>query len=100
VARRTDEMLERGLLDEVRGLLGRYPRELRPLEAIGYRQAVAVVRGECGLEAARHDIVAETMRYAKRQMTWFRHQVQAVWRETPGAASEAAREWLTSMDAR
>ena len=63
------------MLDEVRALLDAgYGRELRPLRAIGYRQAVAVVRGELDLEAARRDIVTETMRYAKRQMTWFRHQ--------------------------
>jgi len=75
VEARTGDMLARGLLAEVRGLLGRgYSRSLRPLNAIGYRQAVAVVLGERPLADARHDMVVATMRYAKRQMTWFRRQ--------------------------
>ena len=46
-------MLERGLLEEVRGLLERgFGPGLRPLRAIGYRQAVAVVRGEMTVEEA------------------------------------------------
>jgi len=96
VERRTDEMLERGLIAEVRGLLARYPPDLRPLRAIGYRQAAAVVRGECTLEAARRDIVAQTMRYAKRQMTWFRHQVRAAWHEAGEPARETAEAWLAA----
>ena len=95
VERRTDDMLARGLLAEVRGLLARgYGPELRPLRAIGYRQAVAVVRGEMEGDEARRAIVAETMRYAKRQMTWFRHQTRATWFPAPEPALAAARSWL------
>ncbi|HXY40130.1 MAG TPA: tRNA (adenosine(37)-N6)-dimethylallyltransferase MiaA [Vicinamibacteria bacterium] len=96
VERRTRGMLERGLLDEVRALLARgLSPELSPLRAIGYRQAVAVVRGELAVEAAEAAIVTETMRYAKRQMTWFRHQQPGVsWFEDPEAAYQAIIEWL------
>ena len=95
VERRTDEMLARGLLAEVETLLARgYGPELRPMRAIGYRQAVAVVRGEMAEAAARRAIVAETMKYAKRQMTWFRHQAQATWFAERGPALDAARSWL------
>jgi tRNA dimethylallyltransferase len=94
VERRTDAMLTSGLLDETRALLERYPAVPRPLRAIGYRQAVAVLRGEQTLAAARHDIVAATMRYAKRQVTWFRHQSHASWYATPEAARAAAEAWL------
>jgi tRNA dimethylallyltransferase len=95
VERRTEAMMDSGLLDEVRGLLaaGHGP-ELRPLRAIGYRQAVAVVRGEIGVEQARRDIVIQTMRYAKRQMTWFRHQVSASWFKSPGTALSNLLEWV------
>lgn len=91
VTRRTDEMFARGLVAEVRGLLGRgYAPDLRPLQAIGYRQAVDVVLGRSDEAAARRDIVAATMRYAKRQLTWFRHQTDASWHETPeGAFADA-----------
>ena len=80
VEARTRSMMEGGLLDEVRGLLDRYgDADLRPLRAIGYRQAVAVVRGAQTVDEAQRDIVKETMRYAKRQMTWFRHQEDVRW---------------------
>jgi tRNA dimethylallyltransferase len=95
VERRTREMFERGLLDEVRGLLDRgFSAGLRPLRAIGYRQAVAALRGELSLEEAERDIVTATLRYAKRQMTWFRHQAQVDWHEDGEGAGAAARAWL------
>jgi tRNA dimethylallyltransferase len=94
VERRTDDMLARGLLDEVRGLLARYPARLRPLQAIGYRQAVAVVQGAQEIDQARRDIVTETMRYAKRQMTWFRHQARVRWCATADEAYALASSWM------
>jgi len=95
VEQRTSRMLEAGLLDEVRGLLARYAgADLRPLRAIGYRQAVGVVRGTQTVDAAQRDIVKETMRYAKRQMTWFRHQEEVSWFTRAADARVAAREWL------
>jgi len=91
VVRRTDDMLARGLFGEVRGLLDRgYAPELRPLQAIGYRQAVDVVLGRREEAEARRDIVASTMQYAKRQLTWFRRQTDASWSESPeGAFADA-----------
>jgi tRNA dimethylallyltransferase len=95
VEERTRRMLDAGLLDEVRGLLARYrDADLRPLRAIGYRQAVAVVRGTQAVGDAQRDIVKETMRYAKRQMTWFRHQEDVCWYARVADARAAAREWL------
>lgn len=94
VERRADEMLAAGLLDEVRALLARYPSVPPPLRAIGYRQALAVLRGEQTLDAARRDIVAATMKYAKRQLTWFRHQSRASWHASPETAWAAAEAWL------
>jgi tRNA dimethylallyltransferase len=95
VERRTAGMLAGGLVDEVRGLLDRgYAAELRPLRAIGYRQAVAVLRGEMTAADAQRAIVAETMQYAKRQMTWFRHQARAEWFQAPEPALAAARAWV------
>ena len=94
VEARTDAMLAAGLLDEVRGLLSRFSPELRPFRAIGYRHAVAVLRGEMDLAAARRDLVTATMQYAKRQRTWFRHQADVAWFETAAAAREGVGAWL------
>ncbi|HLA79632.1 MAG TPA: tRNA (adenosine(37)-N6)-dimethylallyltransferase MiaA [Vicinamibacteria bacterium] len=87
VERRTEEMWQRGLLSEVQGLLAKgYAPDLRPLQAIGYRQAVAVIEGRLSEAAARRDMVTATMRYAKRQMTWFRHQAEVRWHRSAEAA--------------
>jgi len=96
VETRTREMLARGLVEEVRGLLGRgYGPDLRPLRAIGYRQAVAVVRGEMTVPEAESAIVTETMRFAKRQRTWFRHQQSdAEWFSHADEAYAAVLRWL------
>ena len=93
VTARTDAMFARGLLAEVERLLSRYPETLRPLRAIGYREAVEVVRGRATEDSARRDIVVATMQYAKRQMTWFRHQERATWCADVEAGLRQAALW-------
>jgi tRNA dimethylallyltransferase len=94
---RTRQMFGGGLIEEVRGLLkGGLSPESRPLKAIGYRQAVAVTRGELGLEQAEEQVVTATMRYAKRQRTWFRHQVEAVWCPDASSASAEVSRFLSA----
>ena len=88
-------MLRDGLIDEVRTLLERgMDADVRPLRSIGYRQAVAVIEGRLAPGDALEAIVTDTMRYAKRQMTWFRHQAQVTWFEDRAAAAEAGIRWL------
>jgi tRNA dimethylallyltransferase len=94
VEARTRAMMEAGLVDETRALLARYPAPPRPLRAIGYRQAAAVVRGEQTVDQAQRDIVKETMRYAKRQMTWFRHQEDVRWCAGLEEAQREVEAWL------
>jgi tRNA dimethylallyltransferase len=95
VEARTRQMLEGGLLDEVRTLLARgLSAEARPLQAIGYRQAVSVLTGRMGPREAERAIVTDTMRLAKRQMTWFRHQADVTWFTDPEPAYRAALDWL------
>jgi len=94
VERRTREMLARGLVEEARALVARFGPGLRPLRSIGYRQAVAVVRGELTRDEAEASIVTETMRFAKRQRTWFRHQQpDVVWFVRADDALAAALRW-------
>jgi tRNA dimethylallyltransferase len=95
IERRTDAMLRAGLVAEAQGLLARgLAPSLRPLQAIGYRQAMRVARGQMSSEAAREEIVSETMRYAKRQMTWFRHQATVRWCVGAEEAEVTAAAWL------
>jgi tRNA dimethylallyltransferase len=73
-------MFARGLLEETRALLARQDRSrFKALGALGYRQASAVAQGELSLPEAVLQAQAATRRYAKRQMTWFRHEPGIAW---------------------
>ncbi len=76
---RVEAMLAAGWLEEVRGLLKRYPPEIKPLKALGYRHLVAVLQGRLSLSEAVGQIQRETRRYAKRQLTWFRADPEMHW---------------------
>ena len=77
IARRFDAMLEAGWLDEVRELRDRIPEDAPAWKASGYRTLREVVDGVVSLDEARERILIETRQYAKRQRTWFRHQLPA-----------------------
>ncbi|HKK28611.1 MAG TPA: tRNA (adenosine(37)-N6)-dimethylallyltransferase MiaA [Gemmatimonadota bacterium] len=76
IRRRTEALLEAGWPEEVRRLLGegRDPDQ-RALSALGYDAVAALVRGERGREEVLEEIVRDTWHYARRQRTWFRHQL-------------------------
>ncbi|RME46449.1 MAG: tRNA (adenosine(37)-N6)-dimethylallyltransferase MiaA, partial [Deltaproteobacteria bacterium] len=77
---RVERMIEGGLVAEVAGLLsGGLSPEAPGLRALGYRQIVAHLRGECSLSEAVASIQRETRRFAKRQLTWFRKDPEIVW---------------------
>jgi tRNA dimethylallyltransferase len=72
---RTERIFECGLVAEVEGLLARgVSSEAKPFESLGYRQALQVVHGEMDVAQAVFDTALRTRQYAKRQMTWFRHE--------------------------
>ncbi len=73
-------MLKRGWLREVEALVKRgLNEEVKPFDFIGYRELLAVLRGEIPLEQAREGIQQATRRYAKRQVTWFRKETDVRW---------------------
>ncbi len=79
---RTLEMFQYGLLEEVRGLMARGSTgDEKPFEALGYKQALAHVRGELTLAQAIESTEIETRQYAKRQWTWFRGDPRIQWIE-------------------
>jgi tRNA dimethylallyltransferase len=77
---RTESMMARGWLDEVRMLMNSgLADEAKPFDFIGYRELRAVVRGEMQLADAQAAIQQATRRYAKRQTTWFRREAGVQW---------------------
>jgi tRNA dimethylallyltransferase len=76
IERRVGEMLQRGLVAEVRRLLATgVPADAPGLDAVGYREVVRHLRGELPEAELKSAIVLATRQYAKRQETWFRHQL-------------------------
>lgn len=76
---RVEAMLAQGWLQEVRGLLERYPPDLKPLQALGYRHLIAFLQGRWSWEEAIELLKRDTRRYAKRQLTWFRGDPEVRW---------------------
>jgi tRNA dimethylallyltransferase len=82
INQRVDEMFRQGLVEETRDLLKAGLEENKTaMQAIGYRQAVEFLRGERSLEETIELIKIKTRQFAKRQMTWFRRQMQVRWIE-------------------
>ena len=80
IDRRVDEMVDHGLLEEARWLLGQdLPRDCTALQAIGYKELGAYLRGEAALEQAVEEVKLRSRQYAKRQLTWLRRNGEIHW---------------------
>ncbi len=80
INRRVLQMMDEGLLEEVRELLVRgYGPELKPMQALGYKQMAAHLLGASSLDWAISEIQRATRQYAKRQLTWFRGDPEFHW---------------------
>ena len=89
IAARTHAMFEHGLVEEVRALMAAgEERHLRDLKAVGYDEALALLAGTLSRAAAEERTSLRTAQLAKRQRTWFRHQIEA--RRVEAADGEAA----------
>ena len=94
---RFDAMLKAGALEEVAKLAARKLDPLLPaMKAHGVPALIRHIRGEIALQQAAAIGRADTRHYAKRQFTWFRHQLP----EFEWVKPEAAREWLDRIAAR
>ena len=80
IDRRVELMVRQGLFDEVRALLAAgVPADCTAMQAIGYKEAVAAVRGEASPQDAVAAIQLASRRYAKRQLTWLRRDQDLFW---------------------
>jgi tRNA dimethylallyltransferase len=85
IAARIDEMLAHGWADEVRRLMQTIPADAPAWNATGYDAVRRFVRGEASIDEIRERVLIDSRQYAKRQRTWFRHQLpeRAVTRVNP-----------------
>ena len=102
IDRRVDIMVEQGLLQEVENLLSSgLPKDATALQAIGYKQFLAVEEGSATMEEAVEEVKLRSRQYAKRQLTWLRRNRDIhwfYWKKTPdfSAALQNATEILTA----
>lgn len=77
---RVHRMLDRGWVEEVRGLLQKgYSPKLKSLQSLGYRQVISFLQGEKSIAETVLSIQGDTRRYAKRQLTWFKADPEIRW---------------------
>ncbi|MDO5336948.1 MAG: tRNA (adenosine(37)-N6)-dimethylallyltransferase MiaA [Eubacteriales bacterium] len=82
IDRRVDEMMKEGLLDEVRTLRSMgFHRKMVSMQGLGYKEILAYLDGEYSLEEAVRVLKRDTRHFAKRQLTWFRREKDALWIE-------------------
>jgi len=79
INQRAARMFDEGLVEETRMLLEKYGDSARPLAALGYKQAVELIRGEVDRNTALQAAQQAHRNYAKRQMTWFRREPDVIW---------------------
>ena len=104
IDRRVEDMLEAGLLTEIQTLLDRgVPEKATAMQAIGYKEFVAAMKGQCSLEEATAQVQQASRHYAKRQLTWFRRNPAITWlRRKDGEGTEeillSCRQVLREFD--
>ena len=77
---RVDQMLSKGLVDEVRTLKERgCNASMVSMQGLGYKEILEYLDGRCSLSEAVEKIKKETRHFAKRQLTWFRREKDVIW---------------------
>jgi len=100
IDQRVTEMVEAGLVDEVRGLVERYGEEAPGLNAHAYIELFPYLRGERTLDEALELARRNTRDYTRRQLTWFRRQLPegAVWLDATRPRAELAEEIVAAWN--
>ena len=97
VTRRVDDQFARGVVDEVRRLLAAgVPRTAHAFSGLVYRQVIELLEGVRGEAETRQLIVRENMRYARRQLIWFRKEPNVRWLQG-GDVQRDARAMVTAF---
>ena len=91
IDQRIDQMLDQGLVAEVKQLrdMG-CTRDMVSMQGLGYKEILAYLDGECTLEEAVYILKRDTRHFAKRQLTWFRRELEVRWIERQEYPDEAA----------
>lgn len=101
---RVEKMLSDGLIEEIKGLLNEgIPEKCTAMQAIGYKEFIGYLNGQCSLSDAAALVQQASRHYAKRQLTWFRRNPQVHWLRRKSSENteqilQAAMQLLTNSD--
>lgn len=88
INRRVDIMIQQGLEKEVKEIITKYPKLPTAMQSIGYKEVVEYFDGTLTRNEMIDKIKQETRRYAKRQLTWFRKNKEAIWLDSEKGLQE------------
>ncbi len=95
---RVDDMLKRGLIDEVKHLLDMgYDENLNSMKAIGYRETIDYIKGRLDYDKYVHVLKRNTRHYARRQLIWFRRYDDAIWLDLSVLGKEGVVEKIVEF---
>ena len=95
INKRVDIMIKQGLIEEVKSILSRYNEFPTAMQALGYKEIKEYLDGLVTREEMIEKIKMETRRYAKRQLTWFRKNKEAIWIDMSKSTKELIGEILS-----
>lgn len=100
IEKRIDIMVENGLVNEVKDLIEKYPTNLVSMKGLGYKEIIGYLKGEYSLDEAIYILKRDTRHFARRQLTWFKHQSDGIWidmldYESPKAVAEYIAKEIT-----
>ena len=82
IEKRIDLMMDQGLEEEVRKLRDKgCTKDMVSMKGLGYKEILTYLEGECSLDEAIYTLKRDTRHFAKRQLTWWRRESEAVWLE-------------------
>lgn len=98
INRRVLKMVDAGLFEEVEGLYKAHGADVKPMGSIGYKEVVTYLKGEWDEETAIEKIQQHSRNFAKRQMTWFRKEEDAMFIPMSELTKDAALEKILELE--
>ena len=94
IDKRVDAMIDAGLFDEVKSLVAKYGESSKAFQAIGYKELIPVINGEYDLSRGIDLVKKNSRNYAKRQVTFIKHQFPVVFYENTKDLLEILEKWV------
>ena len=94
IDKRVDNMMEQGLLEEVKTIFEKYGEDCKALQAIGYKELIPVIKGERNLKEGIELVKKNSRNYAKRQVTYIKHQFPVVFYENTRDLLGILNKWV------